>query len=145
MRSLHSWLLEIFSHTYEFSLTDAASLIAKADEFNCQCSKLNIADETFSMILNDSVGNSWTDKGGTSLMLSLDNLAAGDYSLSITGTGNGQLFAAKNVGVYEVGVSVIPIPGAILFFGSGLVGLGSFFRSNRKEATVEQDGKKTGI
>jgi len=120
-----------FSHTYEFTLTDAASLIVKADEFNCRCSKLNIKDDTFSMVLKDSIGNAWSDKGGTSLMLSLEDLAAGNYALSIAGTGDGQLFAAKNIGVYEVGVSVVPIPGAILLFGSGLVGLGGVFRSNR--------------
>ncbi len=125
-----------FSHSYSFNLADAGSLLVKADEYNCQCSMLDIVDETFSMTLKDTNGTTWTDIGGTSLVLSLTNLAAGNYFLSITGSGSGQFFSSNDVGLYEVSVSVVPIPGAILFFGSGLVGLGGVLRSKKTVVNV---------
>ena len=85
----------------------------------------NVLGQTFSQL-----GNSNGAGDGSAIYLGIVSTAYDIKSLvfdEVSSTGNGNDFA-----INRVNVNPVPIPGAILFFGPGLVGLAAVRRRFKK-------------
>jgi len=132
-----------FAFDYQFQLTNAASLAS----FSFQDNQNFVGISNMNMVLENSTANSvhgslvsnscvGCSNDGTSISLNYSNLAAGFYTLEITGVvSNQQINGLSNGGSFSGSVvSAVPVPGAILMFGSGVVGLVAFSRRKRAAA-----------
>lgn len=132
-----SALSGIFSDFFSFSL-------AGPTNFSTSASVTNSAGDIGSLaiaILNGTglggsvlSGPSSASLVGTSLVAStVASLAAGTYSVRVTGTGsaNGSAFG----GSLDVSPATVPVPGALLLFGSGLIGLGALTRRKKQRSS----------
>jgi hypothetical protein len=77
------------------------------------------------------VGSTWESLSVANLGTTGIELAAGVYQLIVTGTTSG-LLGGNYTG--NAGLSPVPIPGAIVLFGSGLLGLVGFARRRTSAA-----------
>jgi len=131
----HHW----FAVDFNFALLDPAELDALNFQDNIDYS--NITHLTVRLL--DSVGNpvgggGLTYNDGTTAVLDYANLAAGDYTLQVLGRvptdGLGNV-----VGLAVVSAPTVPVPAAVLLFGSGLLGLAGVSRFNRAKSTSKTE------
>ncbi len=124
----------IFSHSYDFDVTNAGGLSAQAF-MNVTAGASSISNLTFewlpapggSVTITDPLGN---PNGNTSF---LTHLAFGLHTLFVTGTvvGNTSIDTAYDFSI----ITAVPVPAAIWLFGSALVG---FIGFGRRRTTLQQ-------
>jgi hypothetical protein len=133
-----------FAFDYQFHLTSNASLMAftfqdNVDYVGTGANPVNVVLENSSVghVTGSQVGNACNgcsnDTAGN-VVLNYANLTAGYYTLVISGIAPQTVINGLNNGVSIGGsafVSPVPLPGAILLFGSGVVGLVAFSRRKR--------------
>jgi len=133
-----------FAFDYQFHLTSNASLFAfsfqdNVDYVGTGANPVSVVLENSSVghVTGSAVGNTCNgcsnDSAGN-VVLNYANLAAGYYTLVISGVASSNVVAGLNNGVSIGGsafVSPVPLPGAVLLFGSGVVGLVAFSRRKR--------------
>ncbi len=91
---------------------------------------------SLALSLQEWVSGAWQSISAANLGTGID-LSAGSYLLAVTGTTSGHFggFYTGNAiltGDATFAVAPVPVPGAILLFGSGLLGLAGFARRHRR-------------
>lgn len=131
----NSGLIAAFTDFFSFSLAGATNFSTTASATN---SAGDITSFTIAVLSGQGLGGSvlfgstTPTQVGNSLALSTSGiLAPGTYSVRITGVGSAG--GSSYGGSVDV-APVVPIPGALLLFGSGLIGLGALTRRKKKQS-----------
>ncbi len=125
----------VFSDTYNFTLGTTAiglgSTLLNVQLFNLE----NISNLTWTLHDGFNAAGPQLDTGGTGInQITLGLASDADYSYVVTGTVSGSLR-----GVYEMTMTaLVPIPPAVLLFGSGLIGLAVIARRRQQSSGTEQ-------
>ncbi|ACU90639.1 PEP-CTERM sorting domain-containing protein [Desulfomicrobium baculatum] len=113
-----------FYHKYTMTLP-ASDFAAAIVSFNF--APYTDIDNFEGYLFKDNGSNSFTqifEVAGDALIKTQFNLLAGDYFLALTGFGSGQApFAGGAYTGFVSATSSVPVPGAAILLGSGLLGL----------------------
>jgi len=126
-----------FALNFKFDLLDPAELDALNFQDNIDYSNIsNLHIKLLNSVGAVVGGGGVTYNDGTFMTLDYANLPAGDYTLRVVGRvptdGVGNV-----IGLAVVSPSTVPVPAAVLMFGSGLLGVFGVARFKRAKATPD--------